>query len=229
MRLSDLNARHGSGRYLGLFIVVLLLVGCFSARGRRGTEPARKSPTVKAGYTEKGIASWYGPGFDGRQTANGETYDMWAMTAAHKTLPFDSMVEVHNLDNGQRTTVRINDRGPFIRGRIIDLSRAGAEAIEMVGPGVARVKIRVVSGPATSRTARAPRGGSFQVQAGAFRDPVRARGLVRALEQDYPGARVRSHDGWHRVEIGPFDDRGEAERAVRDLRQYGVEAVVKQG
>ena len=211
-----------------LLVVVVLLTGCLSARGRREVEPAPKRPAVKSGHTEKGIASWYGPGFHGRQTANGETYDMWAMTAAHKKLPFDSMVQVHNLDNGRRVTVRINDRGPFIRGRIIDLSRAAAEAIEMVGPGIAQVKIRVISGPAVSGSKRAAREGAFRVQAGAFRDPVRARGLVRALRQDYPGARVRSSDGWHRVEIGPFDSRGDAEHAVRDLRRYGVEAVVKQ-
>lgn len=210
-------------------LALAVLAGCASPRGRRGVEPRREPPRVERGYTEKGIASWYGPGFHGRQTANGETYDMWAMTAAHKTLPFDAMVEVHNLDNGMRTTVRINDRGPFIRGRIIDLSRAAAEAIEMVGPGVARVKIRVVGAPAAERSRRARHDGPFRVQAGAFRDPVRARGLVRALERDYPSARVRSADGWHRVEIGPFDSRGDADRAVRDLRRYGVEAVVKQG
>ena len=85
------------------------------------------------------MASWYGPDFHGRQTANGEKYDMNAMTAAHRTLPFNTMVLVENLDNGRSVKVRINDRGPFAKGRIIDLSKAAAEKMDMIGPGTARV------------------------------------------------------------------------------------------
>lgn len=95
-------------------------------------------------YSKEGIASWYGPGFHGKKTANGEIYNQNAMTAAHKTLPLGSVVEVRNLDNGKKITVRINDRGPFIDGRIIDLSKKGAERIGMIESGIAKVKVTLV-------------------------------------------------------------------------------------
>lgn len=96
---------------------------------------------------EQGIASWYGPGFAGRRTANGEVFDPSQLTAAHKELPFNSLVTVTNLFNGRTVVVRINDRGPFKPGRIIDLSRAGAEAIGMIGSGTAQVRIEVMTLP----------------------------------------------------------------------------------
>ena len=96
---------------------------------------------------EHGIASWYGPGFAGRLTANGEVFDPSQLTAAHKELPFNTLVRVTNEDNGRSVVVRINDRGPFKPGRIIDLSRAGAEAIDMIGAGVARVTVEVLTLP----------------------------------------------------------------------------------
>lgn len=100
--------------------------------------------TVSVGDTASGTASWYGPDFHGKKTSNGETYNMNAMTAAHKTLPMNTMVRVTNLGNGAQTTVRINDRGPFVAGRIIDLSKAAATSIGMIGAGTARVKLEVV-------------------------------------------------------------------------------------
>ncbi len=99
------------------------------------------------GYSESGIASWYGKKFDGRQTANGEVYDMRAMTAAHRTLPFGTIVRVTNLENDRRVTLRINDRGPFIRGRIIDLSYGAAHRLNMVRAGLAMVRIDVLRSP----------------------------------------------------------------------------------
>lgn len=99
---------------------------------------------VAAASTSVGVASWYGPGFHGRLTANGERYDMYAMTAAHKTLQFGTKVKVTNHDNGKSVVVRINDRGPFVGGRVIDLSRSAADAIGMVGPGTAPVTVEVV-------------------------------------------------------------------------------------
>lgn len=98
-------------------------------------------------YKAHGTASWYGPGFKGRKTASGERYDPSQMTAAHRTLPFGTTVKVLNVENGKSTVVRINDRGPFIRGRIIDLSKAAAKHIQMMGPGTARVRLMALSGP----------------------------------------------------------------------------------
>lgn len=210
------GAAAGLVAVLGLLL--MLAAGC-SLRNR-SDEPHT------GGFTERGIASWYGPGFHGNRTANGEVYDQMAMTAAHKELPFDTVVEVHNLDNGAKVRVRINDRGPFIRGRIIDLSRAAAEKIHMIGPGTARVRIRAIGGPPPDRAASDRRSGVYRVQAGAFRDIARAEAQARALENDYPSAEVRSSGGWHRVILGPFGSRGRARDVVRELRRRGVEALV---
>ena len=104
-------------------------------------------PPARIGYTETGVASWYGAPYHGRRAASGEIYDMRKLTAAHRTLPFETWVEVTNLSNGRRVKVRINDRGPFVKGRIIDLSMAAADEIQMIRPGTARVQLRVIRPP----------------------------------------------------------------------------------
>ena len=105
------------------------------------------TPADQPNYNETGVASWYGPNFDGKRTANGEIYDMNALSAAHKTLPLPSLVEVTNLDNGKSLVVRVNDRGPFVDGRIIDLSKGAAEQLGVIRPGVARVRVRYLGPP----------------------------------------------------------------------------------
>ncbi len=199
-------------RALAILVAVGLIAACSGNR---------KPRTAGVGYEEKGIASWYGPGFHGKRTANGEVYDMDAMTAAHKTLPFDLVVEVRNLDNGRSIRVRINDRGPFVRGRIIDLSREGAKQIGMLGPGTARVRIRVVE-----RARPAERTGSFWVQVGAFRDSANARALEARLRRHFPGVRIRSDEVWYRVGFGPFQKRSEADELVEKLDRRGHDALV---
>lgn len=124
-------------RMLAVVAIVAFLASCAGPKKSRGTLGAR-------GYTERGEASWYGKKFHGRTTANGERYDMYALTAAHKTLPFDVIVEVTNLSNGRSVEVRINDRGPFKKGRIIDLSYAAASELKMIGPGVVPVRVVVI-------------------------------------------------------------------------------------
>ncbi len=116
---------------------VIVLAAC--ASGRHVAAPASGT-----GHAEEGLASWYGEPYHGRPTASGPRYDMNEMTAAHRTLPFGTLVRVTNLDNGKRATVLINDRGPFVAGRIIDLSRAAADALDSVGPGVVPVRLEVV-------------------------------------------------------------------------------------
>jgi rare lipoprotein A len=131
------------------------------------------------GFVQTGIASWYGRGFHGKKTSSGETYDMHAMTAAHKTLPMNTMLLVENLENGRKAVVRVNDRGPFVRGRIIDLSYAAAKRLGYAGKGTARVRITALAeaerrrgGAGTPRLKRHPDfdAGEFFVQIGAFRD-----------------------------------------------------------
>ncbi len=150
-----------AGFALTLFAFSLALPACTGLRSRAGTE--------------RGIASWYGPGFHHRRTANGEVFDQDALTAAHQTLPFNSLVEVRNLDNGKAVRVRINDRGPFVRGRVIDLSRGAARAIDMLGPGTARVEIRILRSPKGALRAL------YAVQVGAFEDRDRAVALCEEL------------------------------------------------
>ncbi len=121
------------------------------------------NPWSPGAYVEQGVASWYGVPFHGRRAADGEVYDMNKFTAAHRTLPFDSVVRVTNLSNGLQTEVRIIDRGPFVGDRVIDLSAAAARALAMIGPGTAMVRIEMVSGSISLA-------GSFTVQVGAFSD-----------------------------------------------------------
>ena len=119
------------------------------------------------GAADVGVASWYGHPYHGRRTSNGEIYDMDQMTAAHLSLPFGTLVRVTNLDNGRGTEVRINDRGPFVNGRIIDLSRAAARQISMIGPGTAKVRVEVIATPAmaaANRPAVDPTGGVRPVE-----------------------------------------------------------------
>ena len=133
---------------------------------------------------ETGLASWYGHPYHGRASASGEIYDMEQMTAAHRTLPFGTMVRVHDLDNQKSVDVRINDRGPFVDGRVIDLSHAAARVIEMIGPGTAQVQLEILSLPAAMASP------FFGVQVGAFRNRDNAERLRREMEAKYGSARL---------------------------------------
>lgn len=144
--------------FLILPLVLAVLAACAptvrpaATRVRAAPEAASPAPTpdpTPSTWREDGEASWYGPNFVGRPTANGEIFDPSRLTAAHKTLPFDTRVRVTNMENGRSVVVRINDRGPFKPGRVIDLSRAGAEAIGLIGSGVARVRVELAEGPTT--------------------------------------------------------------------------------
>ena len=246
--------RVGSGKWrrgLPILLLFLLLPAC----GRRNPSPSpvRASSIPSEGSYEVGIASWYGPGFDGRTTANGEAYDMYAMTAAHKRLPFDTWVRVVNLDNRESTVVRINDRGPFIDGRVIDLSHSAAEDISMVGPGTARVQllivdepmrqpaagltnstpgVRTAEGPRTQRQTHSGDGRPFQVQVGAFRSRANARRLKARLAAQFPDVGIsettRSEGTLFRVRLGRFGSVKAALEFRELLLQEGLvhEAVV---
>ena len=170
-----------------------------------------------------GTASWYGEPFHGRRTANGEVYDMHRLTAAHKTLPFDTLLRVENLDNGREVVVRVNDRGPFVKGRILDLSYGAARTLGMHVAGLARVRITVVEDvPGFLVDQR-----SFTIQIGAFQD----RGHADALARDARGrgfdARVEAEGPWFRVRVGSYGSRRDAERELgRVEKRVGVRGVV---
>jgi len=172
-----------------------------------------------SGYPEEGNASWYGAPFHGRRASNGEVYDMYKLTAAHRTLPFETMVRVTNLNNGKSTTVRITDRGPFVENRIIDLSLAAAREIELVGPGVARVRVEVLGNVD-------PTAGFFTVQVGAFRDPSNAERLRDRLSASYSPIFIQQYDSpdgmFYRVRVGKISGEDAA-------RQFGDQLHSREG
>lgn len=160
------------------------------------------------------MASWYGIPFNGHRTSNGEIYDMHAFTAAHRTLPFGAMVRVTNLRNGQQIEVRINDRGPFVANRIIDLSLSAAQAIGMVGPGTAQVRLEVMSGPN-------PAVGFFGVQVGAFANQDNAERLRAQLATRYSPVIITIYDSptgiFYRVRMGRLPTEAAAHQLADEL------------
>jgi rare lipoprotein A len=185
-----------------------------------------------SGYWERGVASWYGPGFHKVRTSTGEPYDMYAMTAAHKTLPLPAYVRVTNLQNGRSVVVRVNDRGPFVGNRIIDLSYTAAAKLDMLRNGTAMVEVRTIdpaaSPPLTASSADAPAANpTLFVQAGAFSDPANARRMADKLRGGrYGNVFVRDDQiagrRMYRVRIGPVRDVAEFDRVVAALEQVGI-------
>jgi rare lipoprotein A len=181
-----------------------------------GPPPAvERQPAVPGEYVEEGVASWYGIPFDGHRTSSGEIYDMHQLTAAHRTLPFGAVVRVTNLTNGKHTEVRINDRGPFVADRIIDLSLAAAQALEMVGPGISPVQIELLSGPN-------PEVGVFGVQVGAFLLQGNAERLRAQLAARYSSISVVTYDSpnglFYRVRVGRLPSEEAAQQLADQLR-----------
>jgi rare lipoprotein A len=202
---------------------------------------------TSAGYVQRGIASWYGQDFHGLATSSGERYDMHAMTAAHTTLPLPTWVEVTNLENGKRVVVKVNDRGPFVKNRLIDLSFAAATALDMVGTGTTRVEVRAVAPPSdafrapalvvaaaatpTSTSSPPPAQGTsverMFLQVGAFAQQENAERLVARLRASgftNPTLVTQPDDGrrLHRVWLGPVSDSLEYDALDARLRSIGV-------
>ena len=207
--------------HLALLLALLALAGA-CARKKKAPLPA----ALPAGSVEYGIASWYGAPYHGRVAADGEIYDMETMVAAHRTLPFGWWVRVENLENHKTVEVRIIDRGPFIDGRIIDLSHAAARAIDLIGPGTARVKLEIITPPPASSS---PIADLFAVQVGAFRDRARAERLRSAMEKQYGAAHTTRRDGappvW-RVVVGRESTMESAAALALKLKSQGTNAFV---
>lgn len=165
------------------------------------------------GYRERGMASWYGRDFHGKPTSGGEPYDMHAMTAAHKTLPIPTWVEVRNLSNGNRVIVRVNDRGPFVDGRIIDLSYRAAQELDMIRDGTARVEVRALGAPAVGGTLVADRGEPAPARSSGF-------SLISEAVADTPGPRDAPFRQAY-VQVGAFTERSNAARMLERLRTNG--------
>lgn len=231
------QANVGRGGIGGILALALAISGCAarrpgaaapatapepsaptSASRRQPSAGSRQAPTtaVPGEFTERGVASWYGAPFNGRRTSDGEVYDMYQLTAAHRTLPFNAVVRVTNLNNGKQVNVRINDRGPFVANRIIDLSYSAAEAIGMVGPGTAEVRLDVMAGPD-------PNVGFFGVQVGAFQVKENAERLQRQLSIRYAPVTIMEFDSpngvYYRVRAGRLPSEAAARELANQLQQ----------
>ena len=233
--------------FLGLIVLILFLAGCmpksvpypsykikkkYSSRYPKGTQKQyivygkRYKPLRTAhGFVQEGVASWYGPKFHGRRTASGEIYNMYALTAAHKILPMHTKVKVTNLENGRSLIVRINDRGPFVKNRIIDLSYAAARKLGIVGPGTARVRLEALG----SWSPGSP--GIFYVQIASFgvyknavalKKELCRKGFVHTRLQKF---KYQGQTFW-RVQAGVFKSLAQARKVRASLEQKYPKAFV---
>jgi rare lipoprotein A len=206
--------------------VILVSPGCLHrhrpVQATRATPPPAQGPSAKPApivQNEEGIASWYGHPYHGRPTASGEIYNMYDMTAAHRTLPFGTRVNVHDLENGHEVTVRINDRGPFIEGRIIDLSYAAARAMHM--PSLAQVRLEILGVGEGGLVL-----GIFAVQVGAFRDQSNAERLKGRIESQFGPVIIQDFDRgdglFHRVRVGRESTEDAARALAQSLRRANL-------
>jgi rare lipoprotein A len=187
-----------------------------AAKVPTGTPAPSTPPAAPGSFFEEGLASWYGVPYHGRRASNGEVYDMHKMTAAHRTLPFETIIRVTNLKNGRQAEVRIIDRGPFVEGRILDLSLAAARELDLVRDGVVRVRLDLLSGPH-------PAAGQFTVQIGAFARRENAVRLRQSLERKYQPVFVVEFTAekglLYRVRVGRVASEMAAERLADKLRR----------
>lgn len=218
-------------RASSIFVLAPLLI--FGLLSACALPPSKISlptaPPTAPRPVQTGIASWYGPGFHGRTTASGVIYDQHELTAAHQTLPLGTRVIVTNLENGRSTEVVINDRGPFLKGRIIDLSYAAAQALGMVAPGTIPVRVEVISPDVRSISSSL----DYTLQAGSFADLENAQKLVGQLSRNYAEVKqisivpFQSREAiYYRVQLGTFSTRSQAEEEARLLARRGFSVLV---
>ena len=247
-RLKESMVRSWRPHLIAL-MVLLLIYGCSSVPKERAPESARKGtgkpykvygksyyPLLSShGFKQTGTASWYGDDFHGKTTSNGEKYNMYAATAAHKTLPFGTIVQVTNLENGKQTLARINDRGPFVKNRIIDLSWQGADNLGILDKGTALVKIEalgkevkvVEDGKVTVRIEQPSSYdvGDFTVQVGSFLLPENASRLRDILAREYDNAHVVTYDSgsemYYRVRVTQASSLQTATKNLERLERAG--------
>jgi rare lipoprotein A len=236
--------------YLPIIILLIICAGCGASRGPDPILSSKLPPTQRPyklngiwyspipsseGYIEEGIASWYGKKFHGRPTSNGEIFDMYKISAAHKTLPIGTSLKVTNLLNNKIIVVRVNDRGPFVAGRIIDLSFKAAEKLGIVVAGTAKVKIEAVQvvtenkkpGPDFISPVPRPdfRFGKFVIQVGSFKTLLNALQLKAGLMGKYDQINIIPFDikqnKFYRVQVGTFNDLYKAQEEITRLSKAG--------
>lgn len=220
--------------FLGVFVFLFVISCGTTKRGSKLTSSSSEAtntsslPSKKGKLIETGVASWYGPNFNGRLTANGETFDMNGISAAHRTLPFNTEVIVVNEDNGKSIRVRINDRGPYAKDRIIDLSKGAATAVDMLGPGTANVKLYLVKGDLKNSRTTNLKVPNYTVQLGSYNDLAPAEKRSKEIE----GSRVEALDlngnTVYRIYYGNYTERNKAERDLKTLQKKGFKGFIKQ-
>jgi rare lipoprotein A len=206
-------------RCLLCLVIALALVSC---------APRARRPSGEVVFRQEGIASWYGSKFHGRKTANGERYNMYGISAAHRTLPLGTVVRVTNTENGRKVTLRINDRGPFVNGRIIDLSYGAARKLGMVREGITDVVVEAFGGAEGSASIAAP--GTFSLQVGSFLVPDNAEELKKALRRGNDTVSIvgfqDDRNTYYRVMVGRFSSQEAARAAGKDLQRKGYNPFV---
>jgi len=207
---------RGRVRLVAAMAALGLLAGC-----SRAVMTTPRVPPV-AGMEEVGMASWYGAPHHGRRTASGEVYDMHQLTAAHKTLPFGTRILVTNRDTSQSAEVRVNDRGPFVEGRILDVSYAAGRLLGAVGPGIIPVRVRVLSLPPRSSSSEGP----YTVQIGSFTTRARAEALRDTVNGASIAETTPAGETVYRVRVGSYADRTQAAAAARALTARGHQALI---
>ena len=210
---------------LGAVIFLLFLSACALPRARVAV-PVTTGTDGRLSQT--GIASWYGPGFHGKPTASGAIYNQNDLTAAHQTLPLAARVMVTNLSNGRSTEVTINDRGPFAKGRILDLSYGAGQALGMIGPGTIPVRVEVIDSPYSIQSIRSSL--DYTLQMGSFAQLENAQQLRDRLAKAYPDVSVvplHVQDAtYYRVQLGTFSDRAAAQERARQVAQPGIPVII---
>lgn len=207
-------------------LLIAFLASCSSVRARTSTAPVSEKTNT--------VASWYGPKFHGRPTASGEIFDMYAMTCAHKEYPFGTRLKVTNMENNRSAECVVNDRGPFVEGRDIDLSYAVAKEIGVIGPGVTRVTLETKGRDASYirpvKVQTSEMKGPFAIQVGAFTESIKAIQLKVALRQKYVNVYVQetevNGETYYRVRVGNYQDYNNALSVAEKLGQEGYQALL---
>lgn len=216
----------GSLAPLLLFLLPALFLGACSLPPSRVNPPPASNSTGRVSQT--GIASWYGPGFHGKATASGAIYDQNDLTAAHQTLPLGTRVMVTNLETGSSAAVTINDRGPFAKGRIIDLSYEAGKALGMIGPGTIPVRVEVLESPNNVQSIRTSL--DYTLQLGSFSQIENAQQLRDRLKISYADISIVPLQAnaitYYRVQLGTFSNRNAAEERARQLSQSGFPVII---
>jgi rare lipoprotein A len=222
---ASMNVLVDGCRNIAGALALLSLAACTIPAGK---VQVPRGPTPGSRASQTGVASWYGPGFHGQATASGAIYDQNDFTAAHQTLPLGARVLVTNLKNGKFVEVLVNDRGPFAKGRIIDLSYAAAHSIDMIGPGTAPVRIEVLEAPRPINAIRTSL--DYTLQLGSFNKLENAQLLRDRLHGTFSDVAIvpmqSSNGSYYRVQLGTYSSRGEAETKARQLAQRGYSVVI---